>query len=545
MVKTLIIGIDGGTFDVINPLIKKRKLPHLKKIMDCGVYATCRSTFPPVTGAAWPSMLLGQGPGKHGVFSFFKKDITDYGQLSRGEDFVTSEIMAGKTFMDVISDRGGRVGIITVPMTYPTWRVNGLIISGYPCPDTQENFVYQSDDIKLEIEQALNFQASYYDSVSLKKLEQDEHEMTERRMRVVTKLLQQYSFDCLMVVFGSTDRIQHEYWRFREGDYPAAKTEREQFQGAIDRIYQKVDDAIGEILRHTDDKTNVLILSDHGGGAKPKTYFNIHTWLRQMGDLTENRGSMGLYSALKKILRASTPLRFLQEKLLELTFFSRKLSQLRKEVAVSRFDWSKTKAYLFKMEYPVSGIIINLQGRQKQGVVAPGQYEKYRDELIASLQDLKDKQGRKVVKEIYRREEIYTGEFTEQAPDVVFLVNNWCLPDEELRDKVFTSVPDSDLIHISGLHRMEGMFIAKGPLFKPQGKIADINIVDVAGYVFASHTLPIPESVESEVRSEILNQGVKKERIAKDKMRKAEKKVLLSSAEQEQIKKKLQRLGYL
>ena len=68
--RVLVIGLDGGTFDIIKPLVAQGKLPTIGKLMKGGVYGDLISTIPPVTSPAWPSFMTGKNPGKHGVFDF-------------------------------------------------------------------------------------------------------------------------------------------------------------------------------------------------------------------------------------------------------------------------------------------------------------------------------------------------------------------------------------------------------------------------------------------------------------------------------------------
>jgi predicted AlkP superfamily phosphohydrolase/phosphomutase len=68
--KLLIFGIDGGTFDMIKPMLKEGKLPHLGRLMDEGIHGVLESTIPPLTAPAWATFFTGKNPGKHGIYDF-------------------------------------------------------------------------------------------------------------------------------------------------------------------------------------------------------------------------------------------------------------------------------------------------------------------------------------------------------------------------------------------------------------------------------------------------------------------------------------------
>ena len=546
MVKTLIIGIDGATFRFIKPLLKEGKLPQLEKLINRGSWGICRSTIPPVTAAAWTTFLLSQNPGQHGAFGFVKQELKDYGQSSSGE-FLSSQVLAGRTFLDYINQKTGQpVALITVPMTYPPWKIKkGVIISGYPCPDSEENFIFASPSFKVQPPQALHFSAAYYDSVSLAELRADEFQMIKARAAVALDLLQQSDFAALMIVFGATDRMQHEFLRFHEQGYPATEEERRLFRGAIEETYQRVDEAIGSLLQYTNEETNIIVLSDHGGQPKPRTYFNIQTWLEKEGYLQSRRSSNTLYNLLKSGLRSSRLLRRLKQKLFQQQKIKKGLVNWQKNLAAARFQWSQSRAYFRRLEFPAGGIVINLAGRQGQGRVSASEYPQLRRELKAKLKALRTPKGEKLFPAVYEREEIYQGPATAEAPDLIFLIHPDYLPNEEKQEQIFSPVPASELRKISGLHSMEGIFITAGPAFR-QGVETELNLIDLAPHILAALNLPLPRHYEGKIKPEILQPQVKitynEEEINLSSPASTTK---LSADEKKQIKKKLERLGYL
>ncbi len=72
MSRVLIIGIDGATFDLIQPWAEAGDLPNLARLMAEGVHGLLESTLPPVTSPAWPTFATGKNPGKHSVFDFIR-----------------------------------------------------------------------------------------------------------------------------------------------------------------------------------------------------------------------------------------------------------------------------------------------------------------------------------------------------------------------------------------------------------------------------------------------------------------------------------------
>lgn len=129
--RVMILGLDGATFRFIRPLVAEGRLPTLAALMERGVSAPLESIYPPHTSAAWPTCFTGQTPGHHGAFNFYELELTKY---SRRGPPTLSTARQGKTTFDVASRAGLKVAAIHVPMTFPAWKINGVMFSGYPAP---------------------------------------------------------------------------------------------------------------------------------------------------------------------------------------------------------------------------------------------------------------------------------------------------------------------------------------------------------------------------------------------------------------------------
>src|SRR3989304_4906039 len=100
--RLILIGMDWGTFKIIDPLIKEGKLPNLQHLIREGTRAVLKSTIPPLTPPAWVSLMTGVNPGKHGLFDFRKLDKinydTPYGPRPRDtHNLMHSQYYSGKT----------------------------------------------------------------------------------------------------------------------------------------------------------------------------------------------------------------------------------------------------------------------------------------------------------------------------------------------------------------------------------------------------------------------------------------------------------------
>ena len=102
--KLLVIGLDGASFNVLDPLIEKGYLPNIASLIAGGTRADLTTTFPPITAVAWSSFMTGKNPGKHGIFEFVRRDHHSNRELA-----VNASFRQGRAIWDLLGDAGKRV----------------------------------------------------------------------------------------------------------------------------------------------------------------------------------------------------------------------------------------------------------------------------------------------------------------------------------------------------------------------------------------------------------------------------------------------------
>ncbi|MFQ5649761.1 MAG: alkaline phosphatase family protein [bacterium] len=183
------------------------------------------------------------------------------------------------------------------------------------------------------------------------------------------------------VVIDATDRIQHMFFRTLEDDHPANRNkETKRYKQVIEDMYIKMDGLVGRTMEKINPGDVFMVISDHGFKSFRRG-INLNTWLKENGYLTLEAGV---------------------EKTGE--FFQ-------------GVDWTKTRAYAFGL----AGIYLNVKGREKHGIVAPGaEYEKLKSELIEKLSGLVDPQnGEVAITEMYDSHKIYSGPYVNEGPDLI------------------------------------------------------------------------------------------------------------------------------
>jgi predicted AlkP superfamily phosphohydrolase/phosphomutase len=182
-------------------------------------------------------------------------------------------------------------------------------------------------------------------------------------------VLDQFEDGLLFYYFGNLDQISHMMWRAMDPEHPAYDAELDgPWASVIEDIYVQYDDVVGYTLERMGEETTLIVMSDHGFTSWRRT-FNLNTWLKQNG-----------YIKFKDPNRRDDPGLFLN------------------------VDWSRSSAYALGL----NGLYINLEGREKSGIVPPAEREALMDELVEKLLAIIDPvTGGPAITKVYKREEIY------------------------------------------------------------------------------------------------------------------------------------------
>jgi predicted AlkP superfamily phosphohydrolase/phosphomutase len=549
MPKVFVAGLDGANPFLIRRWIDEGHLPEMKRISEEGAFGILRSTMPPISPAAWTTFLTGMTPGNHGVFDFFRYQPEVYLSWLKW-DFVTSDEFQGWTFLDALSEAGQRVAAVTIPVTYPPWNINGKMVSGYPCPDTSVNYTSPAE-FSGALREPLNFSADYFNDASQEEIFRSGLEMTQRRTRVGLDLIRD-GYDCIVVVLGEIDRAQHNFWAAFDETYPIhGAVTNETLRGAILEQYRECDRSLGEFRRALSPDTLFMVVSDHGSGPRPTRQFHTNAWLARQGYLRAAGQGPSLVDRGRRVsrfLKSHEPFASVIRKVPR--GLKEGASSVRDRVLKSEIHWPETHAFRFPMHAPAEGIVLNVAGRQPEGCVAEGDsYEALRDTLIAELREVVcPETGRRVVEDVLKREEIYEGRYTERMPDLVALLS----PDYEggthTSGSLVTRVPEGKLARVSGIHKLEGTFMACGPGVVAGSKPDGAGLEDIAPTVLAVLECAIPDWVEGRVLGEILDPDFREShapRVGAGGRRGQQTRTELTAEEKDQIRQKLEGLGYL
>lgn len=493
--RVLIIGLDGATFDLLQPMAAQGWLPRLSQVFREGCRGVLRSTLPPLTAPAWSSFLTGMTPGGHGVFSFQQRLDS---QLQRR--FVNSTDLQAPRLWHWLAQAGLTTGSINVPMTWPphSMPVGSYLVTGMLTPSTESPFTYPpqlADELRAmsyvcDLRVKLH-ERDFRTAAGVTAIARDLQDVLRKREHAILKLLQEHPTDVLAVVFETPDRLQHWAWNVIEELLANdGGLDRTALHEAVQACYEELDRVVGRLLDQAiGDRTYVFFVSDHGFGPL-RSRFHVDAWLADQGWLTYAHARATLRQRLRGPFQRVK--RFLPGAVLR-TLLAPLLARGREALAVTQIiDWPCTQAYSGRaMEH---AIYVNLQGREPHGIVELQECDRLRRQICQALLALRDPEtGLPVVEAAHLREDAYEGPYTSQAPDIVFRLAPGYEPTSELSTQGILS---NALEEGAGIHQPDGIFMALGPGIRPGIKLPVYHIEDVLPTVMYALGLPVPTALE-------------------------------------------------
>ena len=280
----------------------------------------------------------------------------------------------------------------------------------------------------------------------------------DEHSRIFDRELDRFRYGFLFLYTDRVDQLGHMFWRTMDPNHPLHDP-RSPYTDVIERTYRDMDALVGKALKRVDDRTTLLVMSDHGFAPFYRT-FNLNSWLRQEGYLrlsgrpaTAEAGPLGAV------------------------------------------DWSATRAYGIGL----NGLYLNVKGRERDGVVAPGQEsERLVREIADKLGAVTDpRTGRRAVQRVYVADTVYSGSARALAPDLVvgyargYRVS-WDSVLGKLSDDVFTDNTDK----WSGDHSMAAESVPGVLLSNRKVKATQPTLADLAPTVLAEFGIAKASAME-------------------------------------------------
>jgi predicted AlkP superfamily phosphohydrolase/phosphomutase len=483
-VKTLLIGLDGATFSVLDPLMEQGVMPFLQSFLAGGARANLRTIVPPLTPPAWTSLMTGRTPGQHGVFDFFRMESA----AGRHIRFFNSNDVQCDTIWSLASRQGLRVTSLNFPAMFPAPRISGHVVPGW-VPWRQLRLACWPEDLLDRLKTIPGFnQRELAMDIKLEEKategcsDREEYgpwiELHIRReqnwFEILRHLIREDPSELTAVLFDGVDKLQHLCWRFlRPEDARPLEAEWEfRVRELCLKYFRQLDGLLEQMCELAGPQATVMMASDHGFGPTYEV-FHINTWLQQNGYLAWSEGAAardtsGAVLGVGQVARHTWLL-----------------------------DWSCTTAFATTPTSNGIHIAVNRDGTSPGVPVT--EYPAFRRRLVDQLRAFRDpKTQEPIVTEIWTREEAFSGPHSDAAPDLTLI----------LRDGGLVSIlPAPEALSkrsaVGGAHRPIGVFAARGPRMKTGVTTREMSILDVAPTVMYSLDLGVPCEMQGRVAEEL------------------------------------------
>lgn len=300
-------------------------------------------------------------------------------------------------------------------------------------------------------------------ALSAKVLDADEYRQQalfvhDERMRFFEHELSRFRDGFLFFYFSTLDLSNHVFWRTIDSGHPLYTQQLAETQGTFIRdLYEKVDYAVGLALDRLDERTWLIVMSDHGFTSF-RRQFNLNSWLLDNGLLRTSRAPV----------RAGS------------TNFQ-------------DVDWNKSRAY----GVGLNGLYLNRKGREVHGRVEASEAESLERELIRKLEAVRDPDTEKpVIAKVYRAREIYSGPHVDLAPDLIVGYNRYYRASWETilggfpRQHVLDNTDPWSGDHCIDPQFVPGVLLSSRPLTASAPRLEDL-----APTILTAFEAPIPEGM--------------------------------------------------
>ncbi len=419
--RVFILGLDGTPYGLMQDLFSRGVLKNLSEIAGRGSLLQMATTIPDVSSVAWTTFMTGVNPGKHGIFGFMDLKPGTYNTF-----FPNTTNIRAPSIWQRLGEEGKRSVIVNMPSTYPAREINGALIAGFVAIDLEKATYPKSLVPWLK---GIGYMLDVDASKAREQKEEffkDLHTSLEKREKTFHKLMKEEALDLFGAIVTGTDRLHHFFWdAYEEEDSP--------FHEAFINYYRAIDAMAGRLYDALNGEASFLALSDHGFCRLRRDLY-INRWLEENGYLCfpgEKRDS------------------------------------------IADADPAKTRAFCMDP----GRIYINVKRKYPGGSVAPGKAcEALVEELAQALSGLTapgaDGSPEKIIRGVYRREELFSGPFLTSAPDLVLLAE----PGTNLKGATNkTQVIDTGG-HFTGMHSQDDAFFLSD---RPADETEDVHILDV------------------------------------------------------------------
>ncbi len=456
--QVVLFGIDGATWDVALPMIKRGQLPHIQQLMERGSWGPIRATMPWKSPIIWTSIATGKRQREHGINDFIVWD-------KRTKSSVPMSIGSRKVkaVWDILSEAGVRIDVASWYGNWPAEPINGTMISdrlllkSLPQRITPESRSAELDAYAHEMKH------------SLPKGEDEKiDELVDAEMAL--HLLEQDKPQVHLMYLREIDDMQHYFWRYYAARHhslfgrwlygPVDPREVEKHGQTVERAYERADAVLGRVMQLAGPQTAIILLSDHGAGMKSLRELNF-----SLNPLLERWGLMAFERNGKDI------------------------------------DWARTKVYdSNRGQYEMRDLYVNerAEGPFAKGI-APADAQELLRTLQEKLRNARTSSGKPVVTEMHMNQPMLGIHLSARVNAALLRVPGDTIT---LQDSPGEPIPASHVVRrtdLSGTHRLHGLLVMAGPGIKAGGQLQAASVLDITPTLLYMANQPVADDMRGRV----------------------------------------------
>lgn len=278
--RVVVVGVNGMEWDVLRPLLLQGELPNLARVIKNGTYGKLQTVSAPNCPRVYSTLFTSTRPEEHGVTGFIVGGIT-----------ANTNMLKEEPIWSILSKNDVTVGMANVPATFPVMPVNGYMISGmltrgkdcedgvlcapklseveggsavYP-PELKADLLknvgdYYIDCSRMPSAEQLKGHESEVIDAWLKKVDL----IREQQIKLFDYVLSTHPTEFTWLAQSCEDRTGH--WLYPIAPYNAGYNPKVNSvrPDAFPHQYVGFDRVLGTVLKHIDENTYLIIVSDHG-----------------------------------------------------------------------------------------------------------------------------------------------------------------------------------------------------------------------------------------------------------------------------------------
>lgn len=456
--RTIFIILDGFDYEYIIKHIDS--FTFFRTLLKKGLLCPLQSVVPADSIPSWMTIYTGLNPAEHGIL-----ETIDYLDTKHKPDMGNRRIQ-GNTFWDVLSKNNKKVLVFNPFMAYPAWDVNGLMISGP---------VFEGGEITANCSEKIDYSSlppmgGIVDHPTDKEMEDfyiKNMDLSRRQFDAFRYYFEQEHYDFAFLGITTPDRMQHFLWRYTD---PLDRTypNNGRLVNSISNMYILMEKNIQSIVEEYGKEYNVVVASDHGHGRRCEKTFYVNQWLIDQGYVKDKSKKKRTIEYLKNAtFRVLADFHMVEP---GVKFF-KKFSFAHK-VKNADYIFSEKHSRIFVPNFdgcnPFGGISLS-----KDQFSTLDEYERMRQQLIDGLYQVEDA-GKKIMKWVKRREEVYRGNMVNNYPDIVFMMESNYGVDRGLFGKRLFGISAMHAV-VSGGHRYTGVIMGNREDIKEVGSVLNLH----------------------------------------------------------------------